>query len=92
MKGFRLMANRSATWADFDIDALALEFADLKALNFDMSLTGFDQKELVSFMASTDPTEDEVPPMPDAPITKPGDLWVMGGHVTCPHCGTKNDV
>ena len=41
VKAFRLMVNRSVAWADWDMDALALEFGDLKALNFDLSLTGF---------------------------------------------------
>ena len=41
VKAFRLMVNRSVAWADWDMDALALEFGDLKALDFDLTLTGF---------------------------------------------------
>jgi hypothetical protein len=37
VKAFRLMINRSVTWAEWDFGALSLEFADLKGLNFDLS-------------------------------------------------------
>jgi hypothetical protein len=36
--------------------------------------------------------EDEVPAVPDNPVSRLGDLWLLGGHVVCPHCGTVNDV
>ena len=36
--------------------------------------------------------EDEIPPLPVAAVTQPGDLWLLGGHVVCPHCGTVNDA
>lgn len=45
VKAFRLMVNRSVAWADWDMDALALEFLDLKALDFDLTMTGFDPSE-----------------------------------------------
>src|ERR1700675_3606746 len=48
----RLKANRSLTWADWDLDALALEFGELKALDFDLSLTGFDSREIDAFTLS----------------------------------------
>src|SRR5882762_5980042 len=36
VKAFRLMVNRSVAWADWDAYLLALEFSDLKDLNFDL--------------------------------------------------------
>src|SRR3981189_2676021 len=44
VKAFRLMVNRSVTWADWDEELLALELSDLKECDFDLSLTGFDTK------------------------------------------------
>jgi len=79
-RAFRLMVNRSVSWADWDNDALALEFAELKALDFDLTLTGFDAKELVSFMASKNDAEDDVPPVPETPVSRTGDLWNLGPH------------
>lgn len=45
VRAFRLMVNRSVSWADWDIEALSAEFMDLKAANFDLKLTGFDSFE-----------------------------------------------
>jgi ParB-like chromosome segregation protein Spo0J len=46
VKAFRLMVNRSVTWADWDEDLLALELDELRASDFDLSLTGFDIHEI----------------------------------------------
>src|SRR5579859_1961877 len=46
VKSFRLMVNRSVGWAEWDDGLLAQELADLKGLDFDLSLTGFDDKEI----------------------------------------------
>ena len=49
VKAFRLLANRSVAWAEWDMDALELEFGELKALDFDLSLTGFDAVDFGDF-------------------------------------------
>ncbi len=36
--------------------------------------------------------EDDIPALPSEPISRLGDLWLLGGYVVCPHCGTVNDV
>jgi ParB-like chromosome segregation protein Spo0J len=46
VKAFRLLANRSATWAEWDEELLSLELEDLKDFGFDLTLTGFDSEEL----------------------------------------------
>jgi len=48
VKAFRLMVNRSATWADWDDDLLKLELMDLQTSDYDLALTGFDTKEIDS--------------------------------------------
>ena len=42
VKAFRLMANKSVAWAEWDDELLALEMADLKDFAYDLTLTGFD--------------------------------------------------
>src|SRR5712691_8602152 len=42
VKAFRLLANRSVSWAEWNEDLLRLEFEDLKGLDFNLSLTGFN--------------------------------------------------
>jgi len=80
VKAFRLMVNRSVTWADWDLDALALEFADIKGLDFDLSMTGFDTREIDALLLTPNAAEDDVPPVPEAPVTRTGDLWLLGPH------------
>src|SRR6202049_5034437 len=46
VKACRLMVNRSATWADWDEELLALELLDLQTSGLDLALTGFDTKEI----------------------------------------------
>src|ERR1700716_4434681 len=51
VKAFRLMVNRSVTWADWDEELLALELQDIQELDFDLSLTGFDARSMSSLPA-----------------------------------------
>jgi len=46
VKAFRLMVNRSVTWADWDEELLALELQEIQGLDFDLSLTGFEVGEI----------------------------------------------
>jgi DNA modification methylase len=84
VRAFRLLVNRSATWASWDEEMVAIELAELRDLDVDINLTGFDVSELDAFMAllpvfgRTDP--DDVPPVPEVPITRSGDVWVLGEH------------
>jgi DNA modification methylase len=85
VKAFRLMVNRSVTWADWDDELLPLELLDLKDLDFDLGLTGFDDEELARLLAAQDAAEgltdeDAVPELPETPISVPADLWLLGEH------------
>src|SRR5712691_10823111 len=46
VKAFRLLVNRSVSWADWDEELLALELKDLQELDLDLDLTGFDVHEI----------------------------------------------
>ncbi len=50
IKAFRLLANRSANWAEWDDELLRLELGELQDMDFDMSLTGFNADELESLL------------------------------------------
>jgi hypothetical protein len=80
VKAFRLMVNRSATWADWDDDLLKLELMDLQTSDYDLALTGFDTKEIDSLILNDVPDEDAVPPVPITPVSCVGDLWLCGSH------------
>jgi DNA modification methylase len=82
VKAFRLMVNRSVTWAEWDEDLLSLELLELKGLDFDLGLTGFDGRELDALLRDpkADEDADQVPPLPEVAVTQPGDLWLLGPH------------
>jgi DNA modification methylase len=83
IKAFRLIANQSANWADWDEELLKLELEDLKNLNFDLDLTGFDLSEVERFLRNDNVQEDDYDEMPaeNIPVvSKLGDLWILGEH------------
>jgi DNA modification methylase len=82
VKAFRLMVNRSASWADWDTDLIKLELADLRSLDFDLNLTGFDTIEIDEFLlgGAGEESDETVPEPPLEPTSRVGDLWVLGNH------------
>jgi DNA modification methylase len=80
VKAFRLLVNRSVTWADWDEELLTLELLEIQESGFDLSLTGFDAKEIDDLLTEDNPEEDAAPPLPDNPTTRAGDLWLCGPH------------
>jgi DNA modification methylase len=89
VKAFRLMVNRSATWAEWDEELLRLELRDLQAAEIDLALTGFDTTEIEDFLLHDTPIEDTVPVLPDHPVSEIGDLWLCGDHRVL--CGDATD-
>ena len=80
VRGLRLMDNRSHEEAEWDLKLLAMEMSELRALAVDLSLTGFDENELAKLIGSAGTgDEDAVPEAPAAPVTRRGDLWLLGG-------------
>jgi len=80
VKAYRLMDNRSHQETDWDLDLLGPELEDLKGLDFDLALTGFDQREIDALLLGPNGAEDDLPPLPDVPTAKTGDLWLLGPH------------
>lgn len=80
---YAIADNRSAELAEWDDDVLTATLQSLA--DEDPSLlidAGFDEKELAKLVAQTaEPLEeDEVPEPPADPVTKTGDLWLLGEH------------
>ena len=79
--------------AQLSASILKLELADIGTLevNFDLSLTGFASGEIdVVLKAANDPDDEVIPAVPTEPITKPGDIWILGDHRI--GCGDGRDV
>jgi DNA modification methylase len=95
VKAFRLMVNRSVTWANWDDELLADELREIEESGMDLSLTGFDSKEIDDLMASLEENEDSdvVPEPPSNPASRTGDLWLCGPHrVLCGDSTSAEDV
>jgi ParB-like chromosome segregation protein Spo0J len=85
-RAYVLADNQIALQAGWDDALLAEELAWLRDERFDLDLIGFDATELERLLAladgeaASDEAEDEVPEPPDDPVSRPGDLWVLGNH------------
>jgi len=93
-KAYIIADNRLALNAGWDTEALSAELSHLQELDFDIDLLGFDDEELAKLLEPeqveglTD--EDEVPDVPDVPVTVLGDVWVMGNHRLM--CGDSTNI
>ncbi|MCP1638597.1 DNA modification methylase [Streptococcus gallinaceus] len=83
-KAYILADNRMALDAGWDEELLAIELSELEGFDFDLSLTGFDEKELSSIFDSDKDIEDDdfdVEAELNKPqVSKQGDLWLLGKH------------
>lgn len=83
-RAYVIADNKLALNAGWDEAMLKLELADLKGLDFDLDLTGFNTDEIDALLAEpgteglTDP--DDTPEPPTEPVTRLGDIWVCGQH------------
>src|SRR5947209_8389688 len=83
-QAYRLADNELAARGSWDPDLLRSELQDLKSSGFDLDLIGFEPHRLEEILAGlgssglTDP--DSVPEMPDHPVTRPGDVWLLAAH------------
>ena len=81
---------------EWDTKRLENLLSDLKAEDFDVTLTGFDTSEIGLMLGVDDEiVQDEVPEIEaDAPtICQPGELWQLGRHrLLCGSSTDRNDV
>jgi len=91
-KAYIIADNKLALNAGWNDEILKLEIAELKNAGFDLGLTGFNVDELKVF----DPVieglvdEDQVPEVPEEPITKLGDIYKLGNHRLM--CGDSTSI
>jgi DNA modification methylase len=98
-RAFRLADNQIALNAGWDTSMLRAELLDLSALGFDMNLVGFSQSDLAAMMAGDGSAVDEAaadelaPEPPIDPVSRPGDLWIIGEHrLLCGDATSPTDV
>lgn len=88
-KALAIADNKIASNAGWDLEILADELkliADLStALDFDVTITGFETAELDGILADLDEASnrdiaEEVPEPEAQVVTRPGDIWLAGHH------------
>lgn len=85
--------NKLALNAGWDFELLSGELKGLLDDGFDLGLMGFEEPELDALLAKaterlTDP--DEIPEPPPVPVSRPGDVWLLGRHRIV--CGDSTDA
>ena len=98
IKAFRLSANKSAEWAEWDNELLALELGGLNDEGFDLGVIGFGEDEIDRLLALNDRSEgltdeDDTPEAQEWAVTETGDTWLLGKHrVRCGDSTSADDV
>ena len=92
-KAYILADNKIALNAGWDDELLRLELGELEELNFNIDLTGFSTDEIDALTPEQIPhgltDEDVVPDLAD-PISKMGDVWLLGNHRVM--CGDSTSI
>ena len=92
--------NKIAENAGWDEELLRSELAALQEMEFDLDLVGFSDEELDDLLGDLEAEalgevegEDEVPEPPEDPVSRPGDLWILGNHrLLCGDSTVATDV
>jgi ParB-like nuclease domain len=91
-RAYILADNKLAEQAGWDKALLALELGDLRDMAVDLTSLGFDAAELDALLRAgeVDEREDDIPPVPQVPVSQLGDLWLLGNHRLI--CGDPTDA
>jgi DNA modification methylase len=92
-----LADNRIAANAGWDEELLKLEIAELDEADFNLELMGFGDEELERLLNGDNTTglteDDAVPELPVDPVSKTGDVWILGQHrLLCGDSTVLSDV
>jgi DNA modification methylase len=82
-RAYAIADNKLTLNGGWDEELLGLELGELETLGFEVDLIGFTDAERASLVPSplgglTDP--DDVPETPATPLSRLGDLWMLGQH------------
>ncbi|WP_303835054.1 site-specific DNA-methyltransferase [Ruminococcus flavefaciens] len=98
-KAYILADNRMAMDAGWDEELLAVEMQELQDLGYDLSMTGFDEKELADLFSDgtdSDAKDDDfdlTAALEKAAFVERGDIWTVGRHrLMCGDATSADDV
>ena len=98
-RAYRIADNKLTELGDWDEAMLRDEIAGLLAEDFDLSLLGITDEDLDALLQDPDvgdgatEGEDDIPEPPEDPVSRPGDLWLLGKHrLLCGDATVATDV
>jgi DNA modification methylase len=96
-RAYIIADNRLAMNAGWDEKVLASELAELEREGMDLALVGFSDSELEALLADYEApppeVQDDVPEPPAQPVSRPGDVWLIGNHrLICGDCRDGNTI
>ena len=97
-KAYILADNRIALNSGWDEELLKLELQELQGVDFDLDLLGFGDDEIQRLLNGDQVggglTEDDaIPEAPVDPVSRTGDLWILGNHrLLCGDSTVLSDV
>ena len=96
-RAYIIADNKLSLNAGWDNEMLAVELSELQGSDFDISLTGFDETEIAELFADDnddvkDDDFDVESELEKPPVTKSGDLWLLGNHRLICGDSTKEDT
>lgn len=84
VQAYVIADNKLAENSEWDDDLLREEIGALDLGGFDLSILGFDDKQLGNLLESTDESKrsqaNAIPETPTAPFSQLGDVWICGPH------------
>ena len=95
-KAYVIADNKIALNAGWDEQMLKLELEELKLADFDIDLTGFSDEEFNLLMDEHEPEkqgltdDDAIPELTEDPVSKQGDIWILGKHRVM--CGDSTSI
>lgn len=102
IKAYRIMDNKSAEYASWNLGLLSKEITQLLEADYDLDFTGFSEFELEemgfdlnleSFVEEPKEDEEQIPDIPLVPKSKLGDLWILGNHrLLCGDSTSTTDI
>lgn len=92
-RAYIIADNKLALDAGWDEELLTAELRALEGLDFDLALTGFDFDEIHDMLVDDEAPEVAAPEPPEDPVSRLGDLWVLGDHrLLCGDSASAEDV
>jgi len=89
--------NKIAENAGWNDELLKLELEELGDLGFDLDVIGFSDEELDELLGNDEQPgetdEDDIPEVEDEPVSRHGDVWILGDHrLLCGDSTSKQDL